>query len=188
MKTKGLTFMGLVSFVRDRFGQDALQHILEGLVDDPRLFIGSLDPFRWYPSELFNEIFEAVIKELGNGDPNLAREIGAEINRLHQRLSPGDFIRTPDADLVATLNRFWLLYHDQGRVSVIEDGEDFILRVVCPVKLTRSYMEGVAGWMEDLMIAWGIRNYAIISSDEPMELRMARTGSGNTVNNLDATP
>jgi hypothetical protein len=183
MKTKGLTFMGLVSFVRDRFGQDALWHILENLVDDPRLFLGSLDPFRWYPSELFNEIFEVVMRDLGNGDPSFAREIGAETSKLHQRLSPGDFIRTPEADLAATLNRFWLLYHDQGRVSVIEDGEGFILRVACPITLTRSYMEGVAGWMENLMVVWGMENYAIISSDEPMELRMVRTGSGHAVNN-----
>lgn len=175
--------MGLVSLVDDRFGQDTLWHILEDMVEDPRMFLGSLDPFRWYPSELFNGIFEVVIKELGNGDLSLAREIGAEISRLHQSLSPDDFIRTSEANLAATLHRLWLLYHDQGSVRLIEDGEDFILRVACPIKLTRSYMEGVAGWMENLMIAWGIKYYLIISSDEPMELRMIRTKSNNSTVN-----
>lgn len=183
MKTKGIAIMGLVSLVNDRFGQEALRHILEDLVEDPRLFLGSLDPFRWYPAELFSQIFEVTMKELGNGDLSFAREIGAEISRLHQSLSPGDFIRTSEANLAATLNRLWLLYYDQGSVNVIEDGEDFILRIAYPVKLTRSYIEGVAGWMENLMIVWGIKNYLVISSDEPMELRMIRTKSNNSTVN-----
>jgi len=182
MKTKGLAFMGLVSFVRHTFGQKALCSILEGLVDDPELFLGSLEPFRWYPSELFNEIFEAVMGELGDGDLSLAREIGNEISKLHQTLSPDDFMKTSETDLTATLNRFWLIFHSEGRISVVEDGEDYILKVACPIRLTRSYMESVAGWMENLMISWRM-GYAIVSSDEPMELRMLRMGTGNAVNN-----
>jgi hypothetical protein len=184
MKTKGLCFMGLVSFVRHRFGQNTLYQILDGLVDDPEVFVGSLEPFRWYPSELYSEIFEAVMGELGNGDPSFAREIGNEISRLHQRLSPDDFVRPPDVDLQAALNRFWLLYHSDGQISVIEDGKDFILRFSCPIRLTRSYMECVAGWMENLVISWRM-GYAIVSSDEPMELRMLRIGSSSAANNSE---
>ncbi len=183
MRSKGLGIVSLVSFVRERFGEDALAHVLEGLVDDPALFLDSLEPFRWYPFESFAQLFEAVVKELGDGDPNFAREIGAYIGRFHYKLLPGDFIRTPDPHLAATLNRFWLLYHDQGRVAVIEDGEDLILRVVCPAKITISYMHGIAGWIENIMNAWGMRNYAVVSSDEPMELRIIKGEPKKTLNN-----
>ncbi len=175
MKTKGLVFIGLASFITERFGQEALLHLLDGLVDEPRFFIGSLDPYRWYPSELSIQILEVAIKELGNGDTNPAREMGAEISRLHHRLSPGDFIRTPETSLAGTLNWFWLFYHNEGQVRLIEDGDDFILKVFCPVKLTRSYMECIAGWTENLMIVWG-EKYAVVSTDEPMELRIVKMG------------
>lgn len=174
MKSKGLGILGLVSFVRERFGEDALAQVLEGLVDDPALFLDSLEPFRWYPFEPFVQLFEVVVKELGDGDMNFAREIGAYIGRFHYKLLPGDFIRTPDAKLAATINRFWLLYHDQGHIAVIEDSEDLILRVACPVKLTISYMHGIAGWIDNIMTNWRMGNYAIISSDEPMDLRIIR--------------
>lgn len=172
MRSKGLAIVSLVSFVRKRFGEDALAQVLEGLVDDPALFVDSLEPFSWYPFEPFAQLFEVVVKELGDGDPDFAREIGVYAGRFHHKLVPGDFLRSQDPNLAATMNRFWLLYHDQGRVAVVEDGEDFILRIVCPVKLTTSYMHGIAGWIENIMNTWGMAKYAIVSSDEPMELRI----------------
>ena len=183
MRSKGLSIVGLTSFVRERFGWDALAQVLEGLVDDPALFVDSLEPFRWYPFETLAQLFEVVVKELGDGDLDFAREIGTHVGRFHQKLVPEDFLRIADPNLAATMNRFWLLYHDQGRVAVIEDGKDFILRIVCPVKLTTSYMHGIAGWMENIMNTLGMKNYAVVSSDEPMELRILRGEPKKTLNN-----
>ncbi|MGB9590011.1 MAG: hypothetical protein ACPL68_03915, partial [Candidatus Hydrothermia bacterium] len=124
-----------------------------------------------------------VVKELGEEDPALPREIGVHIGRLHQSLLPDDFIRAPRINLPAILNRFWLTYHDQGSLSLVKDGEDLIIRINSPLNLTESYIECVAGWIESLMIAWGIKKYVVVSSDEPMEIRMIWTGTGNSIHN-----
>ncbi|MEO0181793.1 MAG: hypothetical protein ABIM74_09410 [candidate division WOR-3 bacterium] len=186
MRVKGIAFLGLVSFVSERFEQPVLVDVFEGLVDHPEIFLRSLEPFGWYPWELFGQAFEVVMKELGSGDPLFAREIGAHIFGLYHRTYPEDLIRAPGSSLVATINRLWLIYHDQGSVAVIEEGEDFVLKLMCPVQLTRSYLEGVAGWIESLLALWKMEGYGIFTTDDPTEIRIIKMASGSSVSDLSA--
>ncbi len=82
---KGALLLGLLKFTGEKLGPEGRERLLKGLGDEDRVaFFRSPDSSElkkisiaeWYPYRIYKSLISAIVKEVGNGDKNLCKEIG----------------------------------------------------------------------------------------------------------------
>lgn len=82
---KGSLLLGLLKYTGEKLGPEGRENLLKSLDDEDRaVFLKSADSSKpkiislaeWYPHKTFKNFMNAIIREIGNGDINLCKEIG----------------------------------------------------------------------------------------------------------------
>ena len=79
MKIKGVVLRARAEFIKDHFGDDAWQRVLDALpAEDKKSMQNMLLAARWYPFEIGERIDKVIVDTLGNGKSHIFEEIGAK--------------------------------------------------------------------------------------------------------------
>lgn len=150
-EVRGSAFLGLLSFIRETEGPDALQRVIEraggataGVFDDRIRKLG------WYPYDAYASFLEAADQELGSGDLAYCVKLGAEAGRRDLGTIFAFFMRLYDPErLIKSCTRVWSQYHrDAGRmVAVRWERECTVLRIIDFDAMHPAHCRLMEGWM-----------------------------------------
>ncbi|HJZ85994.1 MAG TPA: hypothetical protein VKN99_12530 [Polyangia bacterium] len=148
-RVRGRVFVPVRAFIKERFGEAGWERVLARLAPQDRQIVdGFVLSEGWYDLPLYQRMFDAIRAEFAAEMPNLGYHIGqksAEMNvpLFHRMLmrfgSPaGVFVRAA---------ALWKEYFDQGRMEVIERGENHY-RVLMYDEHARPWLaaEILPGW------------------------------------------
>jgi predicted hydrocarbon binding protein len=76
-KVKGSKISSKFSYLKDRFGEGAREHVLAWLSGDDRRELGLVLDAGWYPQDLYVRLLMAICETVGRGDEAIYGEIGA---------------------------------------------------------------------------------------------------------------
>ena len=115
-KVKGAVILARHAFVREEFGEEAWQRVLDSLEEaDRELLGGPVLTSIWYPFDVNAHLDEAIVKVLGGGRKEIFERIGARSARENLSgphkafLTPGD-----PARFMGSSGRIYDFYYDTG--------------------------------------------------------------------------
>jgi uncharacterized protein (TIGR02265 family) len=123
-KVKGSVLKARLSYVKEQFGADTLQQVLDSLTEGDRKAVRTLLPIQWVPFEVGKRLDDAIVAVVGRGNTDFFERLGeasAEKNLTgaHQYfLAPGD----PHAFL-AKAPQIYRMYYQTGRREYDRIGE-----------------------------------------------------------------
>src|SRR5262245_24668943 len=116
----GRTISARADFVRERFGVDAWQTIVDRLTEPLRATLAQpVDPTGWYPIEVYAQIQRAVASAFGGGDGSgLLEQLGAFAAEKNAGALYGSFGRDP-FEFFKDLEKLHLQTFDFGKMTVV---------------------------------------------------------------------
>ena len=152
-QVRGASIMGTLRYVRERFGEDAPQRVLEATPLTQREAIADGDLLLesgWYDYLVLSHITRVADRLFGRGDLQLAREIGraqafTDVGRFFKWLLR---LAGPKA-IFGRATSVWRNYHDCG-VFVVEEIGDHraVFRIEDWSSADEIICRRVEGWME----------------------------------------
>ncbi|MFB6203782.1 MAG: hypothetical protein ABEK01_04810 [Candidatus Nanohaloarchaea archaeon] len=151
MEVKGVTLKNQEKFVKEKFGEDGWEDLMEEFSEDTReLMEDTVLKSSWYPFDSFSEITRKICEEFYDGKPKDARELG----RFHaEEVLSGIYrvwVKFTDPQGLADKSPMVLRKHYRPiEVEVVEnvEGKARIRITELPVE-DRYFEELVAGSME----------------------------------------
>jgi uncharacterized protein (TIGR02265 family) len=124
MKIKGVILHARMEFVKEHFGEDAWNRIVETLPDEDREDLrGMLLTARWYPFKLGERLDRAIVDSLGDGSNRIFEEIGAKSAQRNLSREHKAFVTqgNPQAFMKKS-NLIYKFYYDKGYREYEETG------------------------------------------------------------------
>jgi len=122
---KGTVLDARKQFVRERFGDEALDRILASMpAEDQRILRGVVVPVGWYPSTAFLHFDEAIIATIGGESEKAFRELGRQSADHNLGKYQTAYVRgkTPQSFL-AQAGRVYKTYYGVGSREYVPTGE-----------------------------------------------------------------
>jgi hypothetical protein len=150
VRVSGKVLRARYVFVHAR-GPEALRDVAAALPEDDRVtFESGFLETRWYPYELFETLNDTIDRVLGEGDSQLAYEMG--------RFNCDHNLTTTMRLLFKFGNIGWLLdraakawgqQFDEGRMKVIrrDVGTEVSIELESPARPNRAHCLAIKGWM-----------------------------------------
>lgn len=116
---KGSNILNRLAFLRDRFGSDATDRLLDSMATGdaaalrPRVLATS-----WYPFDLYNRIDEAIVALFGDGDLSICEEMGADSARRALSGTYRAFLKDGPGPLLQRLASLHSRFYDEGKQEV----------------------------------------------------------------------
>jgi uncharacterized protein (TIGR02265 family) len=124
-QVKGAVILARRAFVREEFGEDAWQRLLETLPEEDReLLDGFILTASWYPFDLNERIDAAIVEQLGGGDTIIFESIGSWSAKKNLA-GPHKTFLTPGSPLrfMEMSDRIYDFYYDTGQRKFEATGE-----------------------------------------------------------------
>src|SRR5215813_12724478 len=126
-RVRGRLVMPGRAFVKEQFGENGWQRVLAQLAPaDRKIVDGLILSESWYEVELYNRFYEAILREFSGELNNLALQLGRHAAEMNVPLFHRILIRfgSPQG-MFGRAAAIWKEYFDQGRMEVIERGENY---------------------------------------------------------------
>ena len=125
-RTRGRVFTPVRAFVKDEFGEEGWQRLLVRMAPQDRKIVdGLILSEGWYDVPLYQRMFDAALGEFAPEMPNLAFRIGQQTAETLVPLFHRMLMRFGSpAGVFARAAALWKEYFDEGRMEVIERGEN----------------------------------------------------------------
>lgn len=168
MQIKGLILHAREEFVKEHFGEDAWESVLEALSEEDRAVLRDIViTGKWYPFEVGEHLDHAIVEVLGGGDESVFEEVGAKsatrsLTKVHKSfLTPGDpqaFMRK--ADMI------YKFYYDTGRREYEETGmKSGVLTTYDAETYSGPDCLTVIGWYKEALKMCGARNVKAVEEE-----------------------
>ncbi len=168
MNVKAQGLLNAAAFVRERFGSEALERVLEGCAPSTREHCLTAIAINWVPFEELADVLRVVDRELGGGDGKLAEAIGAasaRANLRHLALRLAFFLARPEF-LMRRVAGVWRQYNDAGEMLVLEFSSGSMLAELRAAPVTdRIVCASVTGWLHEAGLATGMRQLETTHSE-----------------------
>ncbi len=164
---KGSVLLGLLKYTREKLGTEGREKLLKSLDDEDRaIFFKSADSSEpetislaeWYPYKTFENFMNAIIREIGNGDINLCKEIGnwsAEKDLdpekgLYTFYTTDAFKGDPILVYRTSAAAIWEQMYNKGKLEAetVEKGKKVAIKLKGFPKVTEASCILVAAWIE----------------------------------------
>jgi uncharacterized protein (TIGR02265 family) len=166
-KVKGSVLKSRLSFVREQFGEEGLQRVLESLDPEDQTALNRLVPVAWLPFEIGKRLDDAIVRVLGGGRPEFFERLGAasadeNLSTLHSAfLSPGD----PQAFL-AKAPQIYRMYYQTGRREYEQIGEtEGVLTTYDAETFSKADCLTVIGWYKRALELCGAKDVRILEEE-----------------------
>jgi uncharacterized protein (TIGR02265 family) len=166
-KVKGSVLKSRLEFVRQEFGEDGLQKVLNSLSEEDQKAIGRLVAVTWVDFDIGKRLDDAIVNVVGGGSSRFFERLGeasAEVNlaNLHSAfLAPGD----PQAFL-AKAPQIYRLYYDVGRREYLKTGEhEGVLTTHDAETFSKTDCLTVIGWYRKALELCDARNVRIVEEE-----------------------
>jgi uncharacterized protein (TIGR02265 family) len=166
-KVKGAVLKSRLSFVRDEFGEDGLQKVLESLDPEDQNALHGLIPVAWLPFEVGKRLDDAIVRELGGGRPEFFEKLGAasadeNLTTMHSAfLAPGD----PHAFL-AKAPQIYRMYYQTGRREYEQTGDsEGVLTTYEAETFSKADCLTVIGWYKRALELCGANDVRILEDE-----------------------
>lgn len=168
MQIKGLIIQAREDFVKDNFGEEAWENVIDALPKETRGTLRDLViTAKWYPFEVGDQLDKAIVEVLGGGDTTIFEEIGAKsakrsLTKVHKSfLTPGD----PQA-FMKKADMIYKFYYDTGYREYKETGPGSGVITTYEAE-TYSVPDclTVIGWYREALRMCGARNVRIVEEE-----------------------
>jgi hypothetical protein len=122
--TKGVGFINVSMFARERFGERGYAEVLSSLSDEDREALASVISVGWYDLALYARLIRALDRVRGKDDLSLLSDLGryeaehdfTTIHRVFLRFANPDYV-------VEKAFELWRRFHDTGTWIIVRESE-----------------------------------------------------------------
>ncbi len=146
---KGTGIIPVLEYIKEKFGKETLNIVLKKLPEDYQKELQDLYDVKWYPLEILSTLYDTILKELGQGDFKICREIGrysAEygLNKVYKF-----FLRLGSIKLFINKGPFmYSTYYKGSELKILKQEENYIEIQILDIKTSVAHLNSIAGWME----------------------------------------
>ena len=161
MQVRGSILHARKTFVEEHFGTEGWHKVIQSLSDESKeVFDGFIISAGWYPFEVGESLYKAIVDVLGKGDPKIFEEIGVQSAQENLSGAHQTFLTKGDPhNFMAQANSIYQFYYDTGYrtyektgpmsgIMTTHDAETFSV----PDCLT------VVGWYREALKMCGAKN------------------------------
>jgi uncharacterized protein (TIGR02265 family) len=162
-KVKGTAVQSSLRYVRERFGEEALEGLLTALPAADRAPLGSVLASSWYPMDAFLRFMQEARRQLSAREPDVVRNMGRAsadygvtgVYKVFFKVGSPQFI-------ISRATRVFSSYYDTGRIAVVESRDGRAVVEVSGLEGSApEFCQRILGWMErtiELAGAKGLRS------------------------------
>ncbi len=165
MKIKGNTLKAREAFVKERFGREKWEAVMESLSEaDRNLLKSSVVNSGWYEFALGDRLDKAIVSVVGGGDMRVFEEIGRASARENLAGVHGSFLEPRDPQkFMAKAPMIYRFYYDTGRRTWESTGPTSgILTTYESETFSTADCATVVGWYKEALSMLGAKEIAIL--------------------------
>jgi len=160
-EASGRAFLGLVRHIKEKYGEPALRTVVENAALPTRtVFASTIRVFNWYPYESFSGFLSSAVRNVGGGDLNYARNLGAAAGQRDLSTIFRVYVALASAErLIRSCETIWPSYYrNAGRmVAVTWQPTNTTLRIEDFPRMHPAHCKLMEGWMATTMDTIGFR-------------------------------
>jgi hypothetical protein len=160
-EVSGRAFLGLIRNIKDRHGPDALRKAVDASGPSTQaIFAEPIRILKWYPYEGYVGFLRTLQRDLGGGDRNYCRKLGAvagerdlgTIFKIYRAIASAE-------RLIRACNKIWPSYYrDAGKMDAISwEPENTVLRITDFKQMDPTHCRLMEGWMIATMAQIGLK-------------------------------
>jgi hypothetical protein len=168
VRIKAQGVLNAVGWIGEQRGPAVLAEVMSHCSAATRATVDAGIAINWHPMEEFVELLEAAELEIGTGDGDVAREIGAAGARanLGRPLLRAAFFLARPATLMNRIAAAWSKYNDDGTMVVHEfDKKHMVVGLAGIPKPSWLFCCSITGWMEEIGRAFKIGDPFVVHSE-----------------------
>ena len=124
VRVRGIALLGAIQFVKDEFGPDAHQRVLDSLPEATRSsFAAPLRDAVWKPLEDLAAYAGAARRLLAPDDPHFYERLGYQAGRVEREQGGFHPMVADAATAIRLAGTIWRSLYDAGRMELIADGD-----------------------------------------------------------------
>jgi len=158
---RGISYSGVERFIKDNFGDEALQKVMTSLPQDAqRVFAGKFNPMAWYSLDLFIAFLAAADQVCAKGDGMLGYQTGrAAAENAFSGLYRLFLEHNEPRTIIVRAPMAWDIIHDAGSLQIEEahDKKVYVNIFDFPIP-HKSYCWHLAGYFERVLELSGARS------------------------------
>lgn len=160
-EVSGKAFLGVIRYVKDKGGPEALPRIVEACDDATRaVFAKPIGVMSWYPYQTFATFLRVVDRQLGAGNTLLCRDIGTSagardlgtVFKIYRALASAE-------KLIRACTKVWPSYYrNAGRMEAVTwEPTNTTLRIYDFPEMDPRHCRLMEGWMISTMAQIGCK-------------------------------
>jgi hypothetical protein len=160
-EASGRAFLGIISYLKQRKGPEALGRVLSAL--DPaarRTFDSAIVGRKWYAYSAYAAFLRAVDTTYGSGDGKMARELGVSAGERDLGSIFKLYVMMASAErLIRSCEKIWPVYYrNAGKMQAIEWAQErTVVRISAFRHMDPLHCRLMEGWMISTMAQLGCR-------------------------------
>lgn len=163
-RIKGFVLSSRIHFVKERFGEAALEKILAALTPaDAEKLRGVILPSSWFPVEIEERLDDAIIRVIGGRSEEAFRELGRQSAVQNLAKFQTAFLKgkTPQTFLAQTPS-IYRIYYDAGAREYLPTGENSGTLITTGAEnVTYGDCLTIIGWHEQALEMVGAKSVRI---------------------------
>lgn len=164
MKVKGNIIKARVAFVREHFGEDGWNKVLQALPDEDRRIVGGIiTNVGWYPFKVAEKLDNTIVSTLAHGKNEVFEDIGRASAKENLTGVHKDFVESRDPQtFLKQTPLIYRFYYDTGRRTYEPTGPNSGVIITYDAE-TYSTIDclTVIGWYKEALEMCGAHNVTI---------------------------
>jgi predicted hydrocarbon binding protein len=152
------------AWVRERFGEPALEQVLSACDPAVRERVMTGHAIAWHPVAELDAFLNALDRTLGRGDGKLAEAAGAAAARVNLRrmgVRIAFFLARPEF-ILRRVAGVWRQYNDAGEMRVLEFGSGRMVAELVGVGTPSwGFCCSITGWLAEAALAAGLKRTVV---------------------------
>ncbi|HLG13434.1 MAG TPA: TIGR02265 family protein [Blastocatellia bacterium] len=161
MKIKGNVLAARIAYVKEHFGADQLESVIQTLpAEDQAILRGLITNVGWYSFDLGKRLDEAIVRVLGKGEPRIFEEIGAASARKNLTTVHTLFLDKGNPQgFMSRAHVIYRSYYDTGRREYEATGPTSGVMTTYEAETFSTFdCLTIIGWYKEALAMCGAKN------------------------------
>ena len=167
-KVKGVALLSRIQMLRDKFGQEAYDQVMQGVTAETRALLtgGALLSSSWYDADSFKDLNQTIFRVMRAKEPDIMQKLGEFTAELS--LSTIHKVKVKENAPEETIKRvpgLWSAFHDTGDIEITNVGPGEIIMTMKNYGLPhREFCQNLLGWARKLISLSGGKNATAVET------------------------